>query len=522
MANHGELKIPIYKTILQNPVFTVAQLCDWTGLTRNQIYWTLADLQKKGVLTSTTFKDPNQKNQAHRPPTLYSLADDASKRKLLTAALEPFFISALEDYPGSRQAYDRARFGLDEISKRLLQSDLNKLPATQRVEQIKEILTNLRVVRRKYEIAWAKAPSLRTEIESDLARWDGYAQRLYESEAKAYQEVAAGESKQEFSALINEIWNKALSNLDDLSVLTRFIQGVYDSAKHFSVKNDLARTAAILSSKLARQDTSFRSQMEVLCGLAECALRFGESSTLPFEYVRYLYQMWGDLVTVYNFANLCMVMGNETDARDGWQLIMHQIGIGNDRQIQTGSDKFEGLRNATKSTAVYENTLVIVTKSENITTDGLGKLESEIGLNGAISIVSESLVESLESQPYFLKSTLMNWISDSQMALPAPVATSAEQHLYVYGPLEDAVKFPGVATIRVATGLTGLGINTSRAWHLAHQLHKGTSLLLVHGLSGFNRGRTIEQLPPYEDIEDVQSKKQEKSKELVAAVVGAG
>jgi hypothetical protein len=516
MARHGAVKIPIYKAILVNPVFTVAQICDWTGLTKTQVYWTLSDLQKRGVLT-TANAPAVDKPLPYRPALIYRLSDNPEKRRILSDAVAPFVNLEGKDHRGAQQAYAIARSKLDDIGARLLSLMATSVSSTT-LDRAKELLSSLEDVRSRYEAAWSKAPSLRSQIRPDLTRWKDYQKRLAELVINGRDESSATAARREFSSLVDVVWSEVLSGAMDSGTLNGRVREVYNYATHISVRNNLARMAALLNSKLAMYETEpSHAWSEILTSIAECALRFGEPSFGSLDYVTAIREALGDdLVTQYNFANLSLLMGKQEDALQGWHSVL-------DLAVESlaETNKLWSFRNAVLSNAPYESTLVLLTDEDNIRPEVLGRLEDELRLEGAISIVSASPVKRFEGQPYVLTPTLLSWDSEAYQALRLLHAEQKDQILYVYGPLEDAVRFPGTPVLRVATGLVGLGMSRPRAWDLAFKLRQQMRLLLVHGLRGLDLGRVGEALPPFREREEITVTPAAPGSRLRAAAIAA-
>jgi superoxide dismutase, Fe-Mn family len=474
------VKALVYRAIVSNPVFSVPQLCDWTGLDRNQVYPHLAELKEKGILKTESLRNDKMPSPAFRPLTLYRLTEDAELRVALATQIAPFLQTLSTEHSLGSENLERAHGKLDEVEKELEKCE-QRIAASTTEQDLAIAETLLRALevemgraKDDVELAWyesgSKESPLRSKLQPELQRVQADFERLRHLEHT--REVKRSEI--ESAKLFSEILTSSLHQLSwrepesALASFKQYFRKAYERALSLSPLQEMlsfTATQAMSSLALADRDRDRDWISRFYCVLTESSVRFGSDPELSFALIQRIREAAAaaDPITEENFANLCFLTGRTGEAFEEW---LRQLGT-----VRAQSERIF---------AAYPFTLILQHKYGEITGNILGDLQVRFGLDGAVSAISREVLKNSPITTHILHPALADWLEPGT-ALPLSGPLKAQQpNLYAYGPLQDLMRAPGLPALRVATGLVGVGAKPEEAWAFAGSLLSTSAMLLLH------------------------------------------
>jgi hypothetical protein len=536
---HGSIRSTVIGSVFRLRRFTLPTLCQDAGLERTQAYPILVELETQGYLTKSPVQQENRKPE--RPLNVYTLVDDpALKTRLMDEFAPSLRLAQVLENPPEPESLQRARSSLDSIAPELeaLTTVPEKFIALKhKALKLDEVERTLNAVAEDLEIALfrmglAQKEKLPPVIETELQRLESARTQLTGLRVRAEQaletrlkseEAASQTFREAFTYVIASLGKAAVeacspdrfSNYYPKDQKPAWFATAFEVAKssteHLAPRgffsnlyNDLrekkhhqphpleAKLIDLCDRKF--QDASsrewkhllvaFKTDMTsafrepahadspsletlVLWTLVEFAIRYATDPDTAFwvtKSVEKQFPAYPDLAS-YNSLNFCFLAGNEKQARSSWQSLTEQ-------------DDHRFLRTASRT--VYPGLLIATLPADQLKRELLDKMADVLGSSFACSIVAPQRVEAISRNPYVVESSAYNLLSASEHVPMSEGMKILGHKLYVYGPIENSLRRPGVPAITLATGLAGLGVPAVDAWEIAEQLRPGTALLVVN------------------------------------------
>jgi hypothetical protein len=479
-SRQGEVKVRIYRNILLNNTFTVLELCAETGLRPDQVYPILAKLGKSGFLSSVAVSDPkNVKRAPHRPTLLYTLSDELEKRKSLAAEIAPFLqlppetllrSAALEGVELRLSTLSRQSEQIPEILEHFDVSKLQTfLVETHRLQE------HLDKLKDDLEIAWYECNrSTKVPLLSDFwaaqARFQKLSTRLEDLYRRIAVRVEELNAEQQFSEMSKRAFNDNAIRRHLWQVL-QVLEAEYAKSTNFYLNKLLSAVAARVLFAAHLSPTNLPHQTRgIACALAEAAVRFGSEPLLFFNWMTGIVPLpEEDVVSLYNLVNTNVLLGNDASAFASWKEVIVRQG------------ELSGVLGGLKQLTVYRGAALFFGDALALDRQRFEELGTQLGLQGAFSLVSTSPFDVVGTAPFVLTPTVLDWFAPESAGFVISASMRVQQYdLFSYGPLVDIVQFPGLPRVRLATALVRLGVNVETAWRVAETLKAGKAVLVLH------------------------------------------
>jgi hypothetical protein len=564
---HGSIRSAVIGSVFRLRRFTLPTLCQDAELDRTQVYPILTELETQGYLSKNPIQQ--EKRRPERPLNVYTLIDDpALKIRLMDEFAPSLRLAQVLENPPEPESLQRARSSLDSLAPKL--EALTSVPENfiamkHKTLKLEELQHTLDAVGEDLEIALlrmglAQKEELPPVIETEIQRLENIRTQLTELRLRAEQAVLTRiKSEEAASETFREALTYGIASLGKAAVeacsparLSRYypkdqepawfataFEAAKNSTEHLAPKGffsslyyDLVdrkhgqphplETKLIELFNRKFQDASSREwkhllvafktdvttafresahanssspHASVLWTLVEFAIRYATDPDTAFwvaKSVEKQFPAHPDFAS-YNSLNFCFLAGNERQARSSWQSL-------------TEEDNHRFLRTASRT--VYPGLLIATVPAEKLKRELLDKMADVLGSSFACSIVAPQRVEAISRNPYVVESSAYNLLSASEHVPMSEGLKILGHKLFVYGPIENSLRRPGVPAITLATGLAGLGVPAEDAWEIAEQLRPGTALLVVNTSQDVQSSmldhlhRFLGVLPPTEDRRD--------------------
>jgi hypothetical protein len=300
-----------------------------------------------------------------------------------------------------------------------------------------------------------------------------------EQRRPAVMTMAQFEAEETFASFFGKTVRKVLALPHEMQVqsMLGFLNDSYQKTDQFLVKNVYSRVAARIAfwQVLSNASKLPVPQPSLELVFAESCLQFGTDAKFALELVEHVVQKEKrtDVVSLYNLANLYAICRPVSVAKNIWLALIAPETSGRRQEVAwtlAGS----------KQLSVFRNTLVAYGETASLDIGDLDRLEDQLGLAGAVSVVALGPVESFGTKPYIIKPTLVDWLEPSYGFLLSSSIGMYHSELSIYGPLSDGVGFPGLPSLRLATALVRMGVAVEVSWNLAESLKAHRGLLLLH------------------------------------------
>jgi hypothetical protein len=533
--HHGAIRPAVIGSIFRLRRFTVPALCLDSGLARTQVYRILDELEKQQYLTKSPVQEENRK--AERPLNIYTLVEDtALKAKLMDEFAPSLRLAEVLENPPEPDSLLRARAALDTIGDEFdaLSNDPASLPPTrQSTLRVHDFEQKLNAVAQDLEIALfrmglAQKEQLPAVVETEFQRLETARTQLAQIRAHLVEALEARLKSQEEASLtfreavtyglaalgktaiesiaparfesyygagqepawIANAFEIAKNSVDDLAPkglfsnlykdmidsqrgkanpleakLVELFDWKYQNAPSRELKHLLAAVRADVSSAFRERPrgTSLGPYQSVLWTIVQFAIRYATDPDTAFWVAKSIENQFPAtrMYASYNSLNFCFLAGNRRQAWSSWQSFAEGF-----------------FRRATRT--VYPGTLIATVAADLLKRELLEKIEDVLGSSLACSIVAPQRVESILQDPYVIEPSVYNLISTSERVPLSGDMKDLIPKLYVYGPIENALRRPGVPALTLATGLVGLGLPAVDAWEIADRLSLGKALLVVN------------------------------------------
>lgn len=509
----GQFKAAVYNAILLNRRFTVPQLCAWTSLTREQVYSHLFQLRQEGFLETETesVDTSDEKRPAHRPLTLYRVTQDREKRALLAQRVAPFLRLAeeLEPNPVFRKLLGlRAQLDVIESRANSIQAALHGVKEREQVLSDQKLLTSsqgqLNAIGAELTALAEDASVFEDTIADAYIRAENERRKrievqvaeLSEAVTNTYQQLLAEKEFTGILRVLQEIfvaWKEKPGLADRLR---EALSDVFVGSKNLRLKTIVAAIDADIRRPQVSQDES----KEVAWILASAAARYGSDTKLCIELADHASYFRGrnENVTGYNLANLHLLNGDRAKAHSIW----HEVATRLLQSDQTARNEIAHTLGIPERLSGYRSTILAIGDSSSLSSEDIARLEDYLGKEGAVSVASTNVINAYGTPPFVVKPTLFEWIEKDPNPWGVLISTSnAEYHpnIFVYGPLAEAIQFPGLPILRLVTSLVIFGIPPLNAWECLDQNYvKDTRVLvLLHKTDVSSDPRSVEQLQGY-------------------------
>jgi DNA-binding PadR family transcriptional regulator len=516
---HGDIRPRIISSVFALRRFTTPALCEHSGLIRSQAYPILKDLEEIGFIHSEPLQDPKRK--AQRPLNIYRLTDEVSTKKMVLDEIEPI-VRAAENAAKEvePESLSRARTALNEISSQLaalernaddrFSSHWNSLEVSNVRQKLQSLSSDLEQSLVEEGVAGDEVPPA---IDAEIKRFEAAKAQLTEVELRvdliqrkldaeketshalrevaAYSLAVAGEPALDslvsstFASCypvdqqprwVAELAKKAKRYLDqsrgtDISVqLERGLLEVeYKHTKNPEFKSILSAIEADLMfafREVAR--TGSTSNKSVLFWrLAQLAIRYAGDADTTLLATKLMESNVdaNSSIASYNSLNLCLLAGNTEQAFSKWRDLDKEYDERPSRSLT--QPLYPGLLLATMPAAVLNQ-------------DVLDKFESVLGVTCSWSIISPVRLPAVAANPFVVEPTLCNPLEISERIRISDSLRIHAPDLYVYGPIENSVRRPGVPQVALASGLATLGVPRIDAWEFASGLGHEKVLVVVN------------------------------------------
>jgi hypothetical protein len=520
--SHGTNRSMIVGSVFRLRRFTLPDLCNDTRLGRKQAYPILASLEKEGYVQVQSLR--GQEAKRHRPLNLYTLVEDPALRAKLMKEFEPSLkmAQALAGAP-EPEALVRARSSLNTIGPELAELAGNPeslAPTRQSSLKLHDFQQQIDSVSQDLETALYRLapgeneelpPAMQAEFErlrkarEHVAKLNGHLNKVLETKLETQKETAntfreaialgiamlgkaaveaisparlssyyaKGQEPVWFDSAfktaarsVRQLEHNPSSDLAALqSNLTRLFEQKYERAPTLELRQVLAAVKTNVATAFRGCENAPSPGLSVLWTLAESAIRYAADPDTAFWACKSIEgQLPVDpLIASYNSMNLCFLAGNTREARDWWKSLAE-------------NDNF--LRRPARTT--YPVLLVATASAEELRRDVLDKMRDVLGSSFACSIVAAERIEAISQNPFVVEPSAYNLLAAGESVPMSDGLKILTKKLYVYGPLENVLKRPGVPVITLATGLAGLGLPSEDAWEIADNLRAGTALFVVN------------------------------------------
>ena len=483
-AAHGEIRTQVLYFALQNPGFTVPELCARTGLSRDQVYPLLADLLKAELLVKKEIKPPaGTKRAPHRPLVLYQLSTDVEKRRELASKVAPFLRMFAEKSTPSRNVADaliQSDRALDRVDKSLDQFE-ESFQAPLSVSLVSAIDRGLSEADRSISLASAQARDI--DVYDDNSRkWRSdqfdrvstYSDRVRKLRFKLHMRATELEAQADFA--------KIISSFDPDTIRrnpSSFLAAISERQARES-NWQLQRSLADCSNKLRTLERfSGRSTEDlIVLVLAECMLRFGSDGSAALQLAK---RFQGDRswhAYRYNMLNLNVLTSRGDDATAIWNETM---------RVDAPVLAFAAKR--VEHQESYRYTAAFTAPKEAVTTEVLSEVQRKLRTNGSVSVVSASPVNQFATEAFVVKPTLASWLETntdpSGFVLSTSIRTNVS-NMFAYGPIVEGLQIPGVPMVRLAATLHGFHFDFGDAWNIATRVGRHNVIVFLHNLSALD------------------------------------
>ena len=498
--------------------FTVPSLCEDSGLDRKQAYPILEGLEAEGFLHSERLQDP--KGKAQRPLNLYSLTNKPAQKKKLLDEIYPLLrVAEMAQQELEPESLPQVRKTLNEVASQIEELDReadDRFRSQRNSLRIADIKEKLRSVSSDLELTLIEAgvskeevpPTIETEIQRfekakaqlhDVVLRVELIQRRLDAEkdtSYALREVAAYSLAQAGESGLDSLYSSALHSCYPLGQQPTWIAAMAEKVKyyldqsrgtHLSFHLDLGlledeykqtknpEFKSILSAIDAELTSAFREigrsgsstdKSLLFWTLAQLAIRYaGDADTTLFA--SKLLEANGDAnshVASYNSLNLCLLAGNTEQAFSRWRDLSDECGVRPFRSLSQPS---------------YPGLLLAVMPAALLKQDLLEKFETALGMSCSWSIVSPERLPTVAANPFVVEASLCNPLDMSERIRISDSLRIHAPDFYVYGPIENAVRCPGVPQVALASGLATLGVPRVDAWEFVGGLGRENVLVVV-------------------------------------------
>jgi hypothetical protein len=343
VAAPNQTHLKILGSVLRLESFTVAELCLHAGLERSMVYRELAELQKRGFLTSDSSVGEGESRPPHCPPKRYELSADLQKRKALESELGSFFPESEQD-PQSNPHLRQAQEALNLLSVEVLETSLETIEGS-RLDHWETGLA------RRFEEAQTELRRAMWESETDFSEADvsGHpimlANRLYESLHGRFTKQVRQERARRVSETARREWGSILTSALRATVPVASAAAAAAALYTFNFDTEIAKTWAALSENIKEHMGSiakarlsvhgdmlspFVSSLELdmkmaatepdfLAILAKQGIKYANSAEEPLALVRELKSKTEDYRLLFDQANLAQLADRHDEAYYCWR-----------------------------------------------------------------------------------------------------------------------------------------------------------------------------------------------------------
>jgi hypothetical protein len=475
---HGELKVKLFRSMLDLEAFTVAELAEHAGVEPKQTYGELASLKKLGFLLAKSIESSSQ----YRPLNIYHVTPDPDlRRQFINTHLSPRLMGAEAAPPGAISVSEdpnarKAHILLDQIDLEISKLEAHPFPFFRRFPENAE---------RQLDRIKAKLDQARTHLESaiytlgivdeqstapdhivtvDSKRFQHFRGRTEQLTAAFQQSSLTLEAQRSFT---DEILSPALRALEgsrkrNTSVI-QVARKIWKSTANEVLRQMLSMFLTDL--EVMKQCNARERQEEYPKFLAAKAVRWCSRPDVLTECLDRL--TTNPETNDYNRVNALFLQGNHDVAFDSW-CRWTKAHMSDSCLSLTGAKyvQYPGV-----VVAFFEDAL----KAGKWSRD----LENSIGPSVSISIASFAAVNfpTLDQTPAV--PTLFDPKSSRSEIRLAESLSQGLRPLFATGQLSQRLTLPGVPEIRLATVLLSIGVKPKDAWQAAARLNERSVLVVI-------------------------------------------
>jgi hypothetical protein len=475
---HGELKVKLFRSMLDLEAFTVAELAEHAGVEPAQTYGELASLKKLGFLAAKSIESSAQ----HRPLNIYHVTQDVDlRRQFINTHLSPRLLGAAAVPPGAITVSEDpdariAHVLLDQIDLEISKLEAHPFPFFRRFpenaeRQLDRIMAKLEQARTYLESAIYSLGIVDEDFDSsdeivtvDSKRFQHFRGRAEQLTAAFQQSSLTLEAQQSFT---DEILSPALRALEEPrkknDSVIQIARRIWKSTANDVLRQMLAMFLTDL--EVLKQCNAKERQEEYPKFLAAKAVRWCSSADVLTECFDRL--TTNPETNDYNRVNSLFLQGNHDVAFNSW-CRWTKAHMSDSCLSLTGAKyiQYPGV-----VIAFFEDAL----KAGEWSRD----LEKSVGPSVSISIASFAAVDfpTLDQTPAV--PTLFDPKSSRSEIRLAESLTQGLRPLFATGQLSQRLTLPGVPEIRLATVLFSIGVRPKDAWKAAARLNEKSVLVVV-------------------------------------------
>jgi hypothetical protein len=523
---HGDIRPRVISSVFALRRFTVPALCQESGLTRSQTYPILVNLEENGFVRKERLE--NDARTAHRPLNFYWLSDEVAKKKVLLDEIAPFLRAAEAAFQEAEpESLLRVRETLNAIVNQLeelgreaddrFRSRRNSLEVDRIKEMLRSVSQGLELSLVEFGVTEEKVPPV---IETEIQRFEkaksqlleiesrvGLVQRRLEAEkcssntlrkATAFCLAVAGEptlnsrlssafascySPGQRPVLIELVAKMAKhyleqskNNHSSFQLNESILEDEYNNTSNLEFKTILSAIETDLNSALRKVERagSPSGRLVLFWTLAQLAIRYAGDADTTLLAANLLENSVDKRsgASIYNSLNLCLLAGNTEQAFSRWREMSDEFGMHSARSLTQPS---------------YPALLLAVAPAALLNQRLFDKLEDALGVSCSWSIISPLRLPAIAANPFVVEPTLCNPLEVSERIRISDSLRIHAPDLYIYGPIENSVRGPGVPQVALATGLATLGVPRVDAWEFAGGFGQEKVLVVV------NSGRALQE-----------------------------
>jgi hypothetical protein len=526
MTQHGLIKPRIVASAIQLIRFTVPDLCKDTGLSRKQVYPVLQELEENQLVLLDSRNQSERK--ANRPLNIYTLASAPEKKQALLeqiAVLHPTAVTSDEE----SESLLRARGALDELLPRLLSLDQaagDLVTFHKNRFEVGELKTVLETIRGDleisvYELGLAEGMETPEPLETELSRFKSFQQQLSSIASRVNAIERKLDAQKQAGYLLRRVvrryidailpssahyWEPAVhlansaladlhswipafkdreprrtgwarSNQDNSNFYQRVLKQRYERTDNLQLKTILSEfnNELAVAFEEAAEHKNKESPALVWQAFCEFGIRHASDPETPLGILD-LFQAQSTAdsqASTYNAINLRFLAGRYDQAFSSWR----------DWTEKHGIDDFTAGCSWTRDRAertLYQTMVLAALPVNRLDEQMLARIRDTLGIAFAFSLISWQRLEALGPAAHVIEPTLT---SLSNVSEPMRISDSMRMltpEMHVYGPIENALRVPGVPRVALATAFAQLGMPQNDAWAFARDLPFETALIVVN------------------------------------------
>lgn len=177
-----------------------------------------------------------------------------------------------------------------------------------------------------------------------------------------------------------------------------------------------------------------------------------------------------DNVALFNSLNMSLLVREVDYARSTWIRFANKI-----KQYRTERDIFSILVPQATWPTVYRYTMILAGDARALSVSDLECLDGSFPEETVLSATSGREITVFDEEAYTVRPTLAGWYekSCSGFLISDSIRKRSAGNLFVYGPMQELFKAPGLPLIRVATALVQLGVAPENAWRITERVRGG-------------------------------------------------